>query len=150
MLNENAPRSGFFEKEQFEAIRRHLPQDLQVAVTISRTYSWRIRSEVMNLGVAQVDLEAGTLRLDPGQTKNDDGRVVCLTPELKVMLGGQIDRVMGLMRARSEVIPHLFSHLLDAFRGSLAKASSRLGSQRVMLQCLRGRMLTRVRDWSRR
>ena len=27
------------------------------------------------------------LRLDPGATKNDEGRVVCLTPELKPALG---------------------------------------------------------------
>jgi osmotically inducible protein OsmC len=31
-----------------------------------------------------VDLEAGTVRLDPGTTKNRDGRVAYLTPELKV------------------------------------------------------------------
>jgi len=30
--------------------------------------------------------QAGTLRLDPGTTKSPDGRVACLTPELKEAL----------------------------------------------------------------
>jgi hypothetical protein len=30
--------------------------------------------------------QAGTLRLDPGTTKNPDGRVAYLTPEVKVAL----------------------------------------------------------------
>src|SRR2546422_7098664 len=38
----------------------------------------------------QVDLDAGTLRLDPGTTKNGDGRVVYLTPELKALLRAQV------------------------------------------------------------
>lgn len=38
---EAAPRSGFFEDHQYEAIRRHLPEDLRPAVTIAHTYGWR-------------------------------------------------------------------------------------------------------------
>ncbi len=34
----------------------------------------------------QLDLEAGTLPLEPGTTKNDEGRLVYLTPELKALL----------------------------------------------------------------
>jgi hypothetical protein len=34
-LKEGAPRQGFFEREQFEAVRRHLRSDLQVAVSIA-------------------------------------------------------------------------------------------------------------------
>jgi integrase len=71
----------------------------------------------MCLRLAQVDLDAGTLRLDPGQTKNDDGRVVYLTPELKWMLRAQADRVMGLMHDRGAVIPHLFPNLSGRHKG---------------------------------
>jgi len=117
MLKEAAPRSGFFEREQFEAVRRHLPQDLRVAVTIAHTYGWRIRSEVMRLKLAQVDLDKGTLRLEPGETKNDDGRLVYLTPELQSMLRAQIDHVMVVMRTRGAVIPHLFPHLSGRYQG---------------------------------
>src|SRR6266851_5024233 len=105
------PRSGFFERDVFEAIRRHLPLDLQVAVTISYSYGWRTQSEVLTLMLSQVDLAAGTLRLEPGTTKNDEGRLVYLTPELKALLQGQVDRVHALGREMNRVIGCLFPNL---------------------------------------
>ncbi len=87
-LKEAAPREGFFEPATYFAVRRRLPEDLQVAVTIAYTYGWRMRSEVLALAGRQVDLDAGTLRLDPGCTKNDDGRVVYPHPRAKSPAGG--------------------------------------------------------------
>jgi integrase len=75
-LTESGPRQGFFEADQFNAVRRRLPADLQVAVAIAHTYGWRMQSEVLTLERRQLDLEAETLRLDAGTTKNDDGRLV--------------------------------------------------------------------------
>jgi integrase len=98
---------------QFQAIRRRLPVDLQVAVTIAFTYGWR-RNEVLTLTRPQLDLEAGTLRLEPGTTKNDDGREVDLTDELIVLLGAQVERVQALERELGRVIPYLFPHLRGA------------------------------------
>ena len=60
-LKEAAPRQGFFEREQFQAVRRHLPEDLQVAATIAYTFGWRTQSEVLALERRQLDLKAGTL-----------------------------------------------------------------------------------------
>ncbi len=116
-LSESAPRSGFFERDQYEAVRRLLPEDLRVAITVAHTYGWRIRSEVLALKLSQVNLEAGTLTLDPGQTKNRDGRVVYLTPELTFMLRAQVERVKALMRERGAVIPFLFPHLEGRLAG---------------------------------
>jgi integrase len=108
---EAAPRAGFFEPEQFQAVRKHLSEDLQVAATVAYTYGWRTQSEVLTLERRQLDLEAETLRLDPGQTKNEDGRLVYLTPELKALLGAQVDRVKALEKKLGRVIPYLFPHL---------------------------------------
>ncbi len=124
-LTEADARKGFFEEEQFEAVRRHLPADLQVAVTIAHTFGWRMQSEILSLELRQVDLDAkdhdgrpaGTIRLDPGQAKNKEGRLVYLTPALRAMLKAQVDRVMGLMRSRGAVIPYLFPHLRGRFAG---------------------------------
>jgi integrase len=58
-----------------------------------------------------VDLAAGTLRLDPGTTKNDDGRLVYLTPEVARMLAAQLGRVDALSRQLGRIIPSLFPHL---------------------------------------
>ena len=39
-LKENGPRQGFFEREQYEAVRRRLAPDLHVAVAIAYTFGW--------------------------------------------------------------------------------------------------------------
>jgi integrase len=113
-LKEAPPRQGFFEHTQFEAVRRRLPLDLQVAVTIAYTLGWRTQSEVLTLRHHCLDLEAETLRLDPGTTKNDDGRLVYLTPELKTLLSTQSERVKALERKLKRIIPWLFPHLPGA------------------------------------
>jgi integrase len=110
-LKEAKPREGFFEREQFLSVRRQLPEDLQAAVTLAYTFGWRTPSEILPLERRQLDLEAGTLRLDAGTTKNNEGRVVYLTPELKSLLGAQVERVRALERRLRRIIPALFPHL---------------------------------------
>jgi integrase len=105
------PREGFFERGQYETVRRRLAPDLQAAVTIAYTYGWRTQSEVLILERRQLDLEAGTLRQDPGQTKNDDGRLVYLTPELKTLLAAQVERIHVVERKTGRIIPYLFPYL---------------------------------------
>jgi len=110
-LKEAAPRQGFFEREQFANVRKHLPDDLQVAATVAYTYGWRTQSEVLTLERRQLDIEAETLRLDPGTSKNEDGRLVFLTPELKTLLSAQVERVKALEKKLGRIIPYLFPHL---------------------------------------
>jgi integrase len=113
-LKEAGPRQGFFEREQFEAVRRHLRPDLQLAATICYQLGWRVRSEVLTLERRQVDLDAGTLRLEPGTTKNDEGRFCYVTPELRAMLAAQVERVRALERKTGRIIAALFPHLQGA------------------------------------
>jgi integrase len=110
-LKEAAPRSGFFEREQFLAVRAKLPEDLQTAVDLAYAFGWRMQSEVLPLRWAQVDLVAGTLRLEPGETKNDDARKVWLTPELRAALRVRRERVRELERRTGQIIPFVFPHL---------------------------------------
>lgn len=107
---EGAPREGFFEAQQYEAVRRHLPEDLRVAVQIAYTFGWRTQSEILTLERRHVDLEAGTLRLDPGTTKNRNARIVYLTPEVKTALAGQLERVKALERRLGRIVPSVFPH----------------------------------------
>jgi integrase len=65
MLGEAPARAGFFEEEQYRAVAKQLPEDLQTAVAIAHTFGWRIRSEVLTLERRHLDLRAGTLRLSP-------------------------------------------------------------------------------------
>src|SRR5437870_2989112 len=124
-LKEAAPRSGFFEREQYEAVRRHLSADLQTAAAIAYTYGWRMQSEVLALERRQLDLEAGTLRLDPGTTKNDEGRLVYLTPEIKSLLATQRERVEALQRRTGQIIPYLFPFLTGRQRGGQRRSDFR-------------------------
>jgi integrase len=43
-------------------------------------------------------------------TKNDDGRLVYLPPDLKAQLAGQVERVRILERQAGRIIPYLFPH----------------------------------------
>lgn len=75
MLVERNVRQGFFERAQFEAVRNRLPPTYQALVTLAYYTGWRINSELLPLEWHQVDRAAGVIRLEPGTTKNRDGRV---------------------------------------------------------------------------
>ena len=91
MLKENNVRTGFFERVEFEAVRSCLPIDLQPAMTFAYLTGWRIASEILPLEWRQIDRQAGTIRLDVGTTKNDDGRLFPFSefPELADVIESQ-------------------------------------------------------------
>jgi hypothetical protein len=49
MLRPAEPRSGFFQREQFEAVARAMPDDLALVIRIGYVYGWRLASEVLTL-----------------------------------------------------------------------------------------------------
>ena len=73
LLREDNIRQGFFERDQFESVRAQLPGDLRGLVTLAYHTGWRMRSEIFPLQWPQVDRNVGTIRLEPGTTKNSDG-----------------------------------------------------------------------------
>jgi len=109
-LAEAPPRAGF------DTIRRRLPDELRAAMTVAYTFGWRKR-EVLDLKKHQYSSQDGTLRLDPGTTKNGEGRVVKVTSELRAMLDAQVARVREIERKAERVIPWLFPHLEGALEG---------------------------------
>jgi len=75
MLREHNTRKGFFERAQFEAVRAALPAPLRGIATVAYLTGWRTKSEILPLQWHQVDRQAGVVRLEPGTTKNREGRV---------------------------------------------------------------------------
>jgi integrase len=69
-------------------ICRHLAPDLAAAVQFMFITGWRSRSEVLPLRWQQVDLAGGFVRLEPGPTKNTEGRAFPVIPELRTLLEG--------------------------------------------------------------
>ena len=107
-LKENNVRRGFFEPEQFESVRSHLTPPLQAVVTFAYITGWRVRSEILTLQWRQVDIKAGRIVLDPGTTKNDEGRTFPFTEELRDLLENQRERTRLVRRSKSLVCPWVF------------------------------------------
>jgi len=130
MLKEAPPRRGFFEREQFQTVRSRLPEALQPVVTFLYITGWRVDSEVLPLTWRQVDLEAGTVRLDPGTTKNDEGRVFPMIPELRSVLDQQRIYTDAVQRERSIICPYVFHRdgkRIRDFRGAWKSACKAAG-----------------------
>lgn len=71
------------------------------------TLTWRIDSEVLILEWRQIDFDGREVRLDPGQTKNREGRVFPFTPELETLLKAQ-KAVTDALKPTKGIIPYVF------------------------------------------
>jgi integrase len=84
MLAENNVREGFLEHSQYLALIEKLPEYLKPVLAFGYTYGWR-HAEIINLTWDKVDLRNGVVRLEPGTTKNKEGRTVYLDEEMLAM-----------------------------------------------------------------
>ena len=100
MLKENNVRKGFFEHAEFVALRDELPEHLKGFVTFAYKTGWRL-SELTDLTWNQVDRNNGIVRLETGDTKNDEGRTVYLDDELKEVFNHQ-------WKVRKNLLPYVF------------------------------------------
>lgn len=124
MLREAPARSGFFEWEQYESVLAHLPVEIQPVITMAYITGWRIHDEILPLTWRQVDFEAGTgngeIRLDPGTTKNREGRVFPMTRDLRTMLKAQHVEHETLKKA-GHICPSVFFRMKAEVRGGKKK-----------------------------
>lgn len=111
LLREDNVRTGFFEPDQYESLIRHLPDDIRPVIEFAYITGWRVNSEILTLQWRQVDLRAGEVRLDPGSTKNREGRVFPLTPELRGLLDRRLN-VLESLKADGLICPWVFFRLV--------------------------------------
>jgi integrase len=130
ILHLNNIRKGFFEEFEFRAFLMHLDEDLKPVMQFAFLTGWRIKSEILPLkwGV-NVDIAAGEIRLEPGTTKNDEGRVfpVSVLPELAEVLSCQKHRTEAIEKSADKIIPWVFhrnGNMIRDFRGDWEKAIS--------------------------
>jgi len=137
MLKENNVRKGIFEHGDFLAVRDALPEYLKPVITFAYNIGWR-RAEILNLTWKNVDLREEMVRLDPGTTKNGEGRVAYLDPEL-------LDMIADLQRKKMFGCPYVFHRngkQIKEFRGTWAKAFKAAGLPVLMFHDLRRSALT--------
>lgn len=101
MLREDNIRTGFLESKQHDCLAAETGKVglwLRGMFEMGYTYGWR-HEELLALRVRQVNITGGVVRLEPGTTKNSEGREVSMTLPVRVLLTqcvhgkGQDDRV---------------------------------------------------------
>ena len=96
-------------------------------MTFAYCTGWRVRSEILPLQWKQIDWTAGTVRLEPGTTKNDEGRMFAFAvlPELADVLRRQWEYTKALQREKGQLIGSVFhrnGRPIKDYRGAWDKA----------------------------
>lgn len=81
MLKESNTRAGFFEHGEYVRLKGALPAELRPLVAFAYFSGWR-KGEILGLTWDKADLRNGVVRLNPGETKNDEARTLYLDQEL--------------------------------------------------------------------
>jgi len=89
-LAENNIRKGFLEDGQYRKLIDYCPELwFRSLVECGRTYGWRV-SELLSMRVNQLDVAQRVIRLEPGTTKNRDGREVLMTDSVHNLLSALV------------------------------------------------------------
>ena len=88
MLKEKNIRKGYLEHDQFMALLAAMPGYLKGFAHFAYITGWR-KGEIANLTWSHIDRVNWIVRLDPGETKNEDGRTVYANENLREVLKGQ-------------------------------------------------------------
>ena len=122
MMKESNIRKGFFTHEEFLALRGALPKDLRPLVAFAYNSGWR-KGEILGLTWDRVDLKEGVIRLDPGETKNGEGRTLYLNEDL----WGEMRTLHGQRRLGCPYVFHRGGQQIRDFRESWKKACKEVG-----------------------
>jgi integrase len=132
-LKENNVRKGYLEDGQYRKLIEHCSELwFRALVEVGRTYGWRV-SELLNMRVSQVDLFSRTIRLEPGTTKNDDGREVTMTDSVYTLLA---ECIRGKDPER-HVFTRPCGNPVRDFRDTWAKACKHAGVSGLLFHDLR-------------
>lgn len=115
MLEENNVRTGFVNEKQYRTLAENVSGQLWLRTMIALGYTYGFRKgEVLGIRVGQVDLLARTIRLNPGETKNDEGRTVTLTEECYLL----VSQMMRGKQAEDFLLTRASGEPVRDFRGA--------------------------------
>ena len=129
MLRERNVRTGFFDDAMVAAVRAKLAPALRPVVAFAYITGWRVQSEILPLEWRQVDRKGGEVRLEPGTTKNQVGRVFPFTNALRELLDGLWREHEALEKAGT-ICPYVFQRRgrrIKTFRKAWANACEATG-----------------------
>jgi integrase len=129
LLPANNVRKGFADAKQVETVCKRLNVEVADGTRFAFLTGWR-RTEVFTLTWSQVDWAGGFFRLEPGTTKNQEGRAFPITPALRVILERRQENTRRCERAQARIIPPVFHRKgrpIQSFRRSWKKACEKAG-----------------------
>jgi integrase len=120
MLRENNVRQGFIDRDQLHSVLAFLPTELQPVVQFAFLTEWRMASELLPLEWSRVDFEVGEVRLDPGTTKNGEGRTFPMNADLRALLKTQ-QAAHDRLKKQGLICPRVFVRMVAEERGGKKK-----------------------------
>ena len=134
-------RQGFFEESEFRAVLNHLPDDIKPMAEYLYLTGWRV-GEVRPLPWRQIDFQAKVVRLEPGSTKNNEGRTFPFADyaPLAELLERQREHTNRVEKAIEQIITHVFHRQgkpIRDFRGAWTKACAKAGLKGKLVHDLR-------------
>jgi integrase len=102
-LIERNVRTGFVEDAQYTALAEQCGRRglwLRGMFELGYTYGWR-QGELLGMRIGQIDLANRSIRLEPGTTKNDEGREVVMTPK--------VYELVAALATGKQAVDHLFT-----------------------------------------
>lgn len=135
-LEENPARQGYFEHNEYLALRKALPPYLRPVITMAYCTGMR-RQEALSLQWSQVDLMEGKITLKPQDTKNKESRVIFMEGELLEVIHFQ----RALRDSKFPECPWVFFNeegkRIGSFRKSWATACEATGLEGRLLHDFR-------------
>jgi integrase len=89
-LAENNVRTGFLEDSQYDKLIEGAELWCRALVECGRSYGWRVQ-ELLSMRVSQVDVSQRVIRLEPGTTKNREGREVIMSATIFGLLSALVE-----------------------------------------------------------
>lgn len=149
-LSTDNVRKDFLTMGDVEAICAEISADLAPVVRFAAYTGWR-KGEVLDMRWRQVDFDAGMVHLDPGTTKNKEGRTfpISALPPLEKLLRRQKARTEKVEKRTDRLVPWVFhrnGREIKSMRGAWNGATKRAGLDGAWFHDLRRTAVKNLED----